>query len=108
MSNYLVLIHDVLTGNVVRQIVVKAESAIAAVEEVGDRIGVQEHGIAIPTGSEPDPATESQMQEPEPAAETAPDPVIPQPPAPEDQVIDELKELPADLLQKIIAKLTGK
>jgi hypothetical protein len=48
------------------------------------------------------------MQEPEPAAETAPDPVIPQPPAPEDQVIDELKELPADLLQKIIAKLTGK
>lgn len=131
MSNFLVLIHDVFNGNVVRQIVVKAEDAIAALAKVDHLIGADEHAVTIPTGSEPDtlpepetePETEpviqqtgSQMSEPVvPVTDPAPadivdipqvpGPVIPPPPDPSDLILDELHSLPPDVYQRVRAAL---
>jgi hypothetical protein len=109
MSNFLVLIHSIATGDVVRQWVTDAESAAAAVEKYGERLLTDvEHAIAIPTGSEPTPepvkatgtgtTPEPVQTATAPAADTvtaAPDTAA--------LIAQELSTLPADVLAKVLS-----
>jgi hypothetical protein len=126
MSNFLVLVHSIATGDVVRQWVTDAESAAQAVEKYGERLLTDvEHAIAIPTGSEPTPepvktpepvttapATPDTAETPAaPATDTVtatPDtPVTPAaaPATPDTAslIAQELSTLPADVLAKVLS-----
>jgi hypothetical protein len=113
MSNFLVLIHSIATGDVVRQWVTDAESAAAAVEKYGERLLTDvEHAIAIPTGSEPTPEPT-----PEPVKATGtgttPEPVqtatapaadtVTATPDTAALIAQELSTLPADVLAKVLS-----
>ena len=117
MKDFLVLIHSVYTGDVVRQIVVSANSAEEAIHRVADKIDAAEHGIAIPTGSEPDLSLEAV---PEPAEKTVPAEVSSEPvalipaaevPTPaEDEhtrILRELSGIPHDVLARVLAAFKG-
>jgi hypothetical protein len=108
MSNWLVLIHSKITGDVVRQIVVVAEDAAQAITKVQDSVGPDEHAIVIPTGSVPDPTETPESVPAQPATDSEP-PETPEttPSSPETEV----PELAAEdedvksLLRKLLEKL---
>ena len=114
MNNFLVLIHDVYTGNVVRQFVTSAENAEQAVEKYARLMqDGTEHAIAIPTGSEPDPVQpEDTPAAPAEPAETA---ATAEPEAADDMethsadlISDELLALPEHLLTRVLEKLRNR
>jgi hypothetical protein len=105
--NFLVLIHDVFTGNVVRQLVVKAENEAGAFAATHHLVNENEHAVVVPTGSEPTIQPERPSPMAEPVLETTDldeiheTPVIPPPPDPADLIVDELKALPDDVLKRV-------
>jgi hypothetical protein len=116
VKNFLVLIHSAFTGDVVRQVVVNAESGDDAIHKIADKVDAGEHAIAIPTGSEPDftpevTATSSEAD----AAESVNEPAVATPDSegtatPEDaksMILQELEALPHDLLARILSAVKG-
>jgi hypothetical protein len=120
MSNFLVLIHSIATGDVVRQWVTDAENAAQAAEKYGERLLKDaEHAIAIPTGSEPGPEPEPEPVKttgtgttPEPVqtatapaadTETATPDAATAAPDTAALIAQELSTLPADVLAKVLS-----
>jgi hypothetical protein len=110
--NFLVLIHDVFTGNVVRQVIVKAANAVEALAATDHLVHENEHSVAVATGSEPtiqpppaeDLAEIHETPELEPVVDIQ-EPVIPSPPDPAVLIMDELNSLPPDVLERVRAAL---
>jgi hypothetical protein len=109
--NFLVLVHSIATGDVVRQWVTDAENAEQAVQKYGSRLLADaEHAVAIPTGSEPSAAAEPATAAAEPAAaaaEPAAESATAAAPDTAALVVQELSTLPKEVLDKVVALLKG-
>jgi hypothetical protein len=105
MANFLVLVHSVTDGAVLRTFVVDAENTKDAITIFAGYAGKLEHLVAIPTGSVPDtelpsPPLSTDSVTSEPA-------VLPEPPDENSGLAELLEKLEPDVLARLISRVNS-